>query len=476
MSESAAIHGELPTESDVSALLERLAREYLVPGAQFAVRHRGEVRTFLHGVAARSSGEPVTADTLFPLGSTTKLVTATLLMQLVSDGDIELDAPIGPLLPELAEAPGPLRESTVRQLLSHTAGLPDMPATEHDPSLRACVAAGAGVELLSEPGRVFSYSNLGYTVAGRLLEAVTGLSWWDAARSFVLQPLGVPSGFLGAAPDAPGGLAGPAPQTAQHAVHLPTSSVHPVEEPGLPKALVPAGALVTSAAGLLRLSGPHHGADGPDVLEPELLEEMRRPVTDAPLHGLAEGWGLGLAVHTDGAGRRWYGHDGNTGGATCALRFHPESGTAVALMTNATSGRQMGNQLFEELAALGWEIGRVPAPAGEEPLAGAALRAAADEVCGAYSSGAETVKVRAEADGRLVLDRPQLPPARLELHPGLTFRLRTEPEGARGDARHGSDESRDLYSFVRDSRTGRVGGMYLSGGRLQVREGTGRLG
>ncbi|MFF7655085.1 serine hydrolase domain-containing protein [Streptomyces sp. NPDC007983] len=465
MTKSADFPMGLPAHGEVAGLLETTAREYLVPGVQFAVYERGEISSFTYGEETSGSGRPVTADTVFPWGSVTKSATALLLAQLVSDGELELDAPVGPLLPELAGAPGsPLHSATPRGLLSHTAGLPDMPPVDNDLSLRDCVAASADAVALCEPGRHFSYANLGYVLAGRIVESVTGVTWWEAVRDFVLTPLGVEPGHLGGT--APGPVAG------QHAVHLPTGSVQVVDEPGLSKALVPAGALMSSATGLLCYAAAHLTPGGTPVLEPELLAELRDPVPRSAAFGLAAGWGLGLAVHNDGTGRRWLGHDGNTGGASCSLRFDPERRIAVALMANATSGRQMGNAFFEALAAKGFDIGRNHAPDLGRPLSGEALDAAAAEVSGEYRSGADILTVRRSADGELLMDRVGLRPARLELHQGLEFRLRS---GA-AEGGHGSDESKDLYCFVRDSRTGQVGGMYLSGGRLQVREGIGLLG
>ncbi|MFE7266630.1 serine hydrolase domain-containing protein [Streptomyces sp. NPDC057592] len=465
MTESAEFPMELPAHGEVAGLLDTLAREYLAPGVQFAVYERGVISSFEYGEEAYGSGRPVTADTVFPWGSVTKSATALLLAQLVSDGDLELDEPVGPLLPELAGSPdSPLYTATPRRLLSHTAGLPDMPPVEDDLALRDCVAASAGAPAVCEPGKHFSYANLGYVLAGRILESVTGVTWWEAVRDFVLTPLGVEPGFLGAA--APGPVAG------QHAVHLPTGSVQQVDEPGLPKALVPAGALMSSATGLLRYAAVHLAPGGSTVLEPGLLAELRTPVPGSAAFGLADGWGLGLAVHTDGAGRRWLGHDGNTGGASCALRFDPGRGIGVALMTNATSGRQMGHAFFDALAAKGFDVGRADEPDLGRPLSGSALDAAAAEVCGEYRSGTDLLTVRRAGHGELLMDRGGLRPARLELHQGLEFRLKSESV----EAGHGSDESKDLYCFVRDSRTGQVGGMYMSGGRLQVREGIGLLG
>lgn len=121
MTESAEFPMELPAHGEVAGLLDTLAREYLAPGVQFAVYERGVISSFEYGEETYGSGRPVTADTVFPWGSVTKSATALLLAQLVSDGDLELDEPVGPLLPELAGSPdSPLYTATPRRLLSHT--------------------------------------------------------------------------------------------------------------------------------------------------------------------------------------------------------------------------------------------------------------------------------------------------------------------------------------------------------------------
>lgn len=169
--------------------LTELAARHRVPGAQLAVIHEGE-RFLVHtGVCDTASGAPVERHTAFPVGSLTKPFTAALAMILVADGDVDLDEPLRGQLPEF----GAGELVTLRQLLSHTSGLPsDVPEGSDEAGggdrarwvARYCRTA----DLTHAPGTVFSYSNIGYVVVGRLIEAVTGMSWQEAISAILLEP------------------------------------------------------------------------------------------------------------------------------------------------------------------------------------------------------------------------------------------------------------------------------------------------
>jgi CubicO group peptidase (beta-lactamase class C family) len=466
MTDSFIVHENLPAHSAITGLLTDLARTYSVPGFQFALYHKGSVSSFEFGTVRVDEDRPVTAQTFFPLGSVSKFVTATLAMQLVSDGDVDLAEAIGRHVPELAGAlDSPAAVATLGQLLSHTAGLPDVLDVDQDASLRRYVTAAIDAELVCVPGKVFSYSNLGYLIAGRAVEAVTGLSWWEAVQAYVLEPLEISGRTLGG--DLPAGVL-----TGQHAVHLPTSSVQVVDQSRVPRAMVPAGALATTAAGLLRLAALHCANPDELVLEDEALQRMRQPADGSAAFGMADGWGLGLATFQDSTGGRWFGHEGNTSGATCAVRFSPEREVAIVLMTNATSGRQMANRFFADLLELGWDVGAYRATGQGEPLTGQALLDIAGELTGEYRGGSDTVTVESGADGEIWLHRGGLVPARLTVFPSLAFHI----GGNTASSGLSSDESVDIHRFIRDSGTGRVGGMHLNGARVLSRAGAGLLG
>src|SRR5204862_3440360 len=114
-----------------------------------------------------------------------------LAMVLVSDGDLELDAPIAEYLPELRRKAQDDGRLTLRHLLSHTGGLPSDREHPGASTLRRhALDAFRELDPLDRPGRAFSYSNIGYVIAGHLIEVATGMSWWEAMEIVLLKPLG----------------------------------------------------------------------------------------------------------------------------------------------------------------------------------------------------------------------------------------------------------------------------------------------
>ncbi len=171
-----------------------------VPGAAAVVWHKGAI------VGRRYAGEsqpgiPVDADTLFGLASVTKPMTAATIMTLVEADLIALDEPVETYLPGFASATSTddtlrhLRgEITVRQLLSHTSGLPeDLPrgtfGSREAPSLHEITDAMLRQPLWTTPATELIYSNTGYGILGRVAEAVTGRDFWDITQENVFDPL-----------------------------------------------------------------------------------------------------------------------------------------------------------------------------------------------------------------------------------------------------------------------------------------------
>lgn len=139
---------------------------------------------------------PNTPDTRFRLGSITKQFTATLVMQMVEKGQIDLNAPISRYLSDYPKPNGD--RITIRELLNHTSGipgyteLPDFGAKAREPSKpEEFVKTFASLQLLFEPGSRFSYSNSGYFVLGVILEKVAGKPYEDLLRERIFEPLGM---------------------------------------------------------------------------------------------------------------------------------------------------------------------------------------------------------------------------------------------------------------------------------------------
>ncbi|MDQ3764632.1 MAG: beta-lactamase family protein [Actinomycetota bacterium] len=340
-----------PLDRDhLSDTLSALARKHQVPGAQLAIHHGGETVAIEVGELEYGSGRRITQDAAFPIGSISKSFTATLAMILVSDGDLELDAPLGEYLPELGDLGD---DVTLRQLLSHTAGFANEPNHEVSTttSIRRYVLDNCSRQnLLLTPGTCFSYSSVGYVLVGHLIEMVTGMNWWDAMESILLRPLRIEPTFI----CAPGLQSLGRTLAMCHSVNIALDRTRPVEE-SLPLADAPTSGLAVSAVDLMTLGMTQIDGGMPALLPATYAEEMRQTVPNAEPLGGADGWGLGLAVFGKGT-TTWVGHIGVMGGTYCDVRLDPSSGNVVAFTSNANTGRGMWWELVNELRRKGLDL------------------------------------------------------------------------------------------------------------------------
>ncbi|WP_159080397.1 serine hydrolase domain-containing protein [Nocardia suismassiliense] len=156
-----------------------------------------------YGIADRASGAPNEVRTVFSIGSVTKAFTAAAVLDLVDKNVVQLDVPVGQLLPELT---GPAAAVTVRQLLLHTSGLTGSHGSDYVPLDRAAAIEAMGsLELAFAPGTAFLYSNAGYTLLALIIEKVSGLSYREYVTSRLLKVPGAPiaAGFWNGEPAAP---------------------------------------------------------------------------------------------------------------------------------------------------------------------------------------------------------------------------------------------------------------------------------
>lgn len=170
---TAAKRGNVP-----AGAIPTLMREALVPGLAVATIRDGRVHVRAFGVADVQSRRPVDAGTVFEAASLSKPVFAYGVLKLVSDGRLDLDAPVGRYL---SDAKGALALVTARQLLSHTAGLANAPS--------------GGVQLATPPAPPlrFSYSGEGFRLLQRVVERVTGQDLQSYMQRAVFAPLGMAS-------------------------------------------------------------------------------------------------------------------------------------------------------------------------------------------------------------------------------------------------------------------------------------------
>ncbi len=185
------------TPSLLDALTQRLQElmaEHHVPGVAIGLLTPEGQREICLGVTNVENPLPVTPDTLFQIGSTTKTVTATVLMRLVEEGRVNLDAPVRTYLPDLRLMDEDAAANvTVRQLLNHTGGwVGDYfeNTGNGDDALTRIVANLIHQEQVTPLGEVWSYNNAAFYIAGRVIEVVTGETYEAAARRLVLEPAG----------------------------------------------------------------------------------------------------------------------------------------------------------------------------------------------------------------------------------------------------------------------------------------------
>ena len=433
---------------DVRALTKRalsaLLGKHRVPGAQLAIHHHGATITSEVGELEFRTGRRVTRDAAFPVGSITKSFTATVAMTLVADGDVDLDEPIGEYVPELDDLGAML---SLRHLLSHTSGLADSSDSEEAATStprRYIAEYIRRKDLVLPPGVGFSYSNPGYILAGRLIETVTGMSWCEAVESILLRPLDIESAFVSLAGTRPSRR----PLATGHSVNISVGRTRPVRQSEAP-AIAPAGALAASAADLVKLGLMHIGPGAPQLLPAADAAQMRQAVSGADPFGLADGWGLGLAVYRQESGD-WVGHDGNADGTSCYLRINPAGGWVIALTTNANAGVGLWQDLQAELAQGGVPIDppRTPAPGGRHAVP-------APGCAGRYVNGDVEYEITAGSNGSIYMCVDGDNPVPLTVHDDLTFSLTDPNSGRRAFGGR----------FVRDPATGKVYGVQV-GGRL----------
>ncbi|WP_406135729.1 serine hydrolase [Streptomyces sp. NBC_01089] len=349
------------------ARLGELAARHRVPGAVLGISRGGELALAACGVLNKDTGVRATDDSLFQIGSLTKVWTATLIMQLVDEGKLDLDAPVSDVLPELRLSdPRALEQLTVRHLLTHTSGIDGDIFTDTgrgDDCLRGYVDQLVTAAQIHPPGVTFSYCNSGFVLAGRIVEKLTGMSWDSAVKERLCSPLGLTHTVT----------------LPEEALRFRTATGHdaeggqdprPVPVWGLPRSAGPAGLITASAADVLAFARMHlaggTAADGTRVLSERAAHAMTEKQVDLPdVHTLGDSWGLGW-IRFDADGHRMLGHDGNTIGQSAFLRLLPEQDLAVTLLTNGGSTHDLYLELFTEIFA---ELAGVTLPQPLQPPA-----------------------------------------------------------------------------------------------------------
>ena len=354
----------------LNGLLTPYLARYGLPAVGAAVVKDGHV-VAAGAVGTRRAGErmAVSATDRFHLGSDTKAMTSLLAAILVEEGRIRWTSTPGDVFPELAETMDPgLRGVTLEQLLSHTSGIPgdnqvfgdllDKVAVQDGnlDELRAfMVRQWARQPLAAKPGTTFAYSNMGYTLAGAMLERVAGKTYEELVTERVWTPLGLRSAGFG-------------PQASVGRVDAPLG--HLVVDGKLkpvlagpngdnPAVIGPAGTAHMSLLDFARWAGWNagEGKRGPRLVKPETLKKLHTPVITLPAPaeprpgtppGGAYALGWGQVSYPWSAEPVIY-HGGSNQRNLAHIVLQPKQDLAMVLVTNVAGERAA--QALDVLAA-----------------------------------------------------------------------------------------------------------------------------
>ncbi|MBO1416240.1 serine hydrolase [Streptomyces sp. FH025] len=297
----------------VQQRLNALVADDALPGALAAVRGRdGHTRNYTAGVGDLATSAKVPVDGQIRIGSNTKSFVAVVVLQLVAEGKVDLDASVDTYLPGLVHGDGiDGRNITVRQILQHTSGLPDYtefleissPAQYVEP--RELLDAALAHKPDFAPGTGWKYSNTGYVVAGLIVQKVTGRPVGEEITKRVIDRIGLRHTYFPAQGD------------------MTIRERHPhgylTEKPGDPPQDVTemdpswawaAGAMVSTNTDLNRFFSALIGGE---LLPPAQLAQMRTTVP-AGHAGPGARYGLGIESHPLPCGGLSWGHGGSVPG------------------------------------------------------------------------------------------------------------------------------------------------------------------
>jgi CubicO group peptidase (beta-lactamase class C family) len=327
--------------SKLDAVLEEVISRWGVPGLSVGIVQEGQiVYTRCFGVQSLDTRAPVTRDSIFCVASIAKCFVASAVMQLVERGKIELDAPLAGYLPYFSLDDERYRLMTIRQMLSHTSGMPDMEESEYDElvshpevdegAAERYVRGLSHLKLVAAPGERFFYSNIAYNVLGDLIAKVSGQTFEDYMKEHILQPAGMPDSTFYYPEVAQDRLAVPHLRTPKMIVN----PVYPYHRADAPASFLHTTVVDMCHWGIACLNGGVY--DGQRFLSPASYELMWTPAADRGSPPLYEAHGLGWVLgHFDGL--ITVAHGGGGFGWADFFLLLPEVNGAFVIMSNEES-------------------------------------------------------------------------------------------------------------------------------------------
>ena len=331
MPASLAGQEQQPDFSQLESVIREELKETNTPGATVAIVQGDRViyvKAF--GTSNVETNSPMTPDMLFRIGSTTKMFTATALVTLAEKGKLKLDEAIGKHIEGLNPKIAAL---TAHQLLTHTSGMIDdapMYGDHDDSALGRTIRSWKNDQLFTEPGKIISYSNPGYWLAGFVVESVSKKPFADHMSESIFNPLGMTSSTF----------------RPTVAMTYPLAQGHNASSKSAPtvirpfadnSASWPAGSMFTNVLDLSRfiIAFMNGGKlEGKQVLSPSVIATLSTPQVSIPSDPNAK-YGYGLMV-SNYRGVRVVEHGGSRSGYGSVIKMVPEHRFAVIVLGNRT--------------------------------------------------------------------------------------------------------------------------------------------
>lgn len=314
------------------------------PGAAVIVTDEGRtVYAAGQGLADVEAKRPITADTVFRMGSITKQFSAAIILQLASEGKLSLDDKLSKFLPDY---PKPGADATVAQLLNHTVGVQSYTAIPGFMAGDAPAKAVTTEQLIamfkdmpspSKPGEKYEYNNSGYVLVGAVIEKVTGKPWHEVVEERIARPLGLKSVRYGVLENETANMA--TGYTRREGKVTPAKPIHM----SIPHA---AGALIGTVEDLARWNSALHGGKViPSAWHAKMVTPTKLP------DGTIEQYGFGIG-NRDVRGRKAVGHGGGIFGFSTDSVYLPDEDLFVAVFTNSDEPQTDPAMVMLKLAAL----------------------------------------------------------------------------------------------------------------------------
>ena len=385
-------------------ILADVARRHQVPGIVAGVLHVDPTsdteQRFVAaaGVSNLRTGVETDRSTLCQIGSITKLLTSTMIMQLVDEGKLELDTPVSEILPDLRLADLDPTELTVAHLLTHTSGIDGDLFTDTgrgDDCVDKYIATLSEAKSLFSPGDGFSYCNSGFVIAGRIIEVIDEVTWDQALDIRICQRLGIEHMFT-LAED----IISHRHQHG-HVVVPGTRAWAPAPVSQITRSMGPAGLVTCSADDLLSF-GAAILRSGQTSTGVPILSETSASLMAEPQHTLidqaastAPQWGLGWMLD-EWEGQKLQWHGGTTIGNNAWFHVLPESGLVFVVFCNGGVAPHAAPEVYGAFARA---FAGIDAPPAHHPRSIPATFTIPEVHLGDYADASTTLTVSKTEDG-----------------------------------------------------------------------------